>query len=55
MPLRQLRRKPSVLIACIVRGDEVIIPSGDDAIVKGDTVIAVTTGERTRSIKDIIL
>lgn len=55
LPLRQLRRKPSVLIACIVRGNEVIIPSGDDAITKGDTVIAVTTDERTRSIKDIIL
>lgn len=54
IPLKQLKPRAGVLIACIVRGNEVIIPSGDDVISKSDTVIVVTTGNRTESIKDII-
>ena len=54
VPLKKLRPRASVLIACIVRGDQLIIPSGDDAITKGDTVIVITTGGNTKSIKDII-
>lgn len=54
VPLRQLRPRAGVLIACIARGEQLIIPSGDDAITKGDTVIVVTTGGNTTSIKDII-
>ena len=55
VPLKKLRPRAGVLIACIVRGDQLIIPSGDDAITKGDTVIVITTGGSTKSIKDIIL
>ena len=54
IPLKQLKPRAGVLIACIVRDSDVIIPTGDDAIVKGDTVIVVTTGDRTKSFKDII-
>ena len=54
VPLKKLRPRAGVLIACIVRGDQLIIPSGDDAITKGDTVIVITTGGSTKSIKDII-
>lgn len=54
VPLKRLRPRAGVLIACIARGDQLIIPSGDDAITKGDTVIVVTTGGTTTSIKDII-
>ena len=54
IPLKKLRPRAGVLIACITRGEELIIPSGDDVIAKGDTVIVVTMGDNTKSIKDII-
>jgi len=54
IPLKQLKPRRGVLIACIVRGNKVIIPTGDDVIAQNDTVIVVTTGNRTESIKDII-
>ena len=54
IPLKQLKPRAGVLIACIVRGNDVIIPAGDDVISKNDTVIVVTSGKRTESIKDII-
>ncbi len=54
IPLKQLRPKAGVLIACIVRRDRVIIPSGDDVMQKGDTVIVVTTGGEVREMRDIV-
>ena len=52
--LRELKPRRGVLVACIVRGGEVIIPSGDDVIHAGDTVIVVTTERKMNSIKDIV-
>ncbi len=54
LPLRELCPRRGVLVACIVRGKEVIIPSGDDVIRSGDTVIVVTTERKMHSIKDIV-
>ena len=54
IPLKKLRSRSGILIACIVHRDKVIIPSGDDIISKGDTVIVVTSGCKLNSIKDII-
>lgn len=54
IPLKKLRLRAGILIACIVHRDKVIIPSGDDMISKGDTVIVVTSGGKLNSIKDII-
>jgi trk system potassium uptake protein TrkA len=55
IPLRDLRTVDGLLIACIMRGDTVTIPSGNDAIRKGDTVVVVTTsGRQMDSIGDII-
>ena len=54
IPLKQLRPKAGVLIACIVRRDRVIIPSGDDEIRKGDTVIVVTTGGQLKGMRNIV-
>ncbi|MBQ3063918.1 MAG: Trk system potassium transporter TrkA [Clostridia bacterium] len=52
--LKALRLRRDVLIACIVRDGEIIIPTGDTVIAKGDTVIVITTGERTSGIRDIV-
>jgi trk system potassium uptake protein TrkA len=54
LPLKQLRPRAGVLIACIVRRDRVIIPSGDDVMQKGDTVIVVTTGGQLKGMRDIV-
>ncbi len=47
IPLSRLRFKPNVLVACITRSSQVIIPNGDDVMRPGDTVIIVTTADRT--------
>ncbi len=54
VPLFKLQLKKNIIIACIVRGENVITPSGGDVIKKGDTVIVVTTDERINDIKDIL-
>ncbi len=42
VPLKQLHTKDGTLIACIGRGRDVIIPSGDDQIKAGDSVIVIS-------------
>ncbi len=54
VPLMKLKIKKDVILACIVRGEDVITPAGNDVIMKGDTVIVVTTDERINDIKDIL-
>ncbi len=53
--LAELRPKSGVLVACIVRDNNVIIPSGGDSIAKDDTVVVITTaGVKLQSIKEIV-
>ena len=47
IPLHQLRLNPDILIASIIRARKVIIPSGNDEIRKGDSIIIVTTADHT--------
>ena len=55
IPLKQLRPRAGVLVACIVRGGDIIIPSGDDVISKGDRVIIFSTQQnRIDGIEDIV-
>lgn len=54
VPLKSLRSRPGVLVACIVRGEAIIIPSGDDMLKKGDTVIMTAMEGQLQSIKDIL-
>lgn len=53
IPLSRVKRIKSSLIACIVRGESIIIPSGSDVISKGDRVIVLVTGS-IKNIKDIL-
>ena len=53
IPLSKVKRIKSSLIACIVRGENIIIPSGNDVITKGDRVIVLVTGS-IKNIKDIL-
>lgn len=47
IPLHQLRLRPNLLIACINRNGKVILPSGNDYIQEGDTVVVVTTSNQS--------
>ena len=52
--LESLKLKPNILIACIHRGNQIIIPRGRDSMMKGDTVIIVTTNSGYKDISDIL-
>ena len=53
-PLAELRLKPNVLIAAIIRGTQVIMPRGYDTICEGDSVIVVSGGINLNDISDIL-
>ena len=53
-PLAQLRLKDNLLLCNIVRKGEAILPSGQDCIRAGDTVIVVTTHKGLDEIDDIL-
>lgn len=53
IPLMKLPLKKDLLVACINRGGKVIIPSGQDCILDGDTVIIVTKHTGFDEIEDI--
>ncbi|MGN1418764.1 MAG: Trk system potassium transporter TrkA [Acutalibacteraceae bacterium] len=55
VPLYHLRTKPNTLLCCISRAGKIIIPSGDDEIKVGDTVVVVTTDRTLNDIKNIVL
>ncbi len=44
-PLRELRLRSNLLIACIIRRNKLIYPTGEDRIEKGDRVVVVTANK----------
>jgi trk system potassium uptake protein TrkA len=52
-PLKELNIRDDVLIASIVRGNELIVPRGDDCLKVDDSVIVVTTGKGLHDLSDI--
>lgn len=54
VPLAELHLKPNLLICCIIRGNQVIIPRGADRICVGDTVIVVTLERGLSDLGDIL-
>lgn len=55
IPLADLNIKPGLLIACIVRGRDIIYPRGESCIHLGDEIIIVTTHPRFDDVNDILL
>jgi len=54
VPLKDLKLKPGILLAGIVRKDgRIIIPSGGDTLELQDDVIVVTTDRKLQDICDI--
>ena len=54
IPLKDLKLKPELLIACINRKGQIIIPSGQNMIKVGDTVIIVTKHTGFNDIENIL-
>lgn len=54
VPLMNLKFKPNLLIGCIIRGNDVVIPNGQTEINSGDRVIVITTLGALNDIKDIL-
>ena len=44
--LMELRLKPNILIASIIRDYQVIIPKGSDCLLPGDSIVVVTTSDQ---------
>lgn len=53
IPLKDLRIRRNVLIACIIREAKTIIPRGDDVILNQDTVLVETIGKHITGLEDI--
>lgn len=55
IPLQKLRIKKGILIACISRNGQVIIPRGNDSMQVGDSVIVTTQMTGLNDIEDILI
>ena len=53
-PLEELVLKDNLLIACIMRGKNIMYPRGKDMIRVGDSVVVVTTHKGLDDVKDIL-
>ena len=54
VPLKSLKTRDGVLIACITRGYKTVIPNGDSVFRAGDIIVAVSSGRGTvRQLNDI--
>ncbi|MDO4380215.1 MAG: Trk system potassium transporter TrkA [Clostridia bacterium] len=54
VPLCDLDLKKNILLCCISRHGKIIIPSGQDMIQVGDSVVVVTTERGLNDLKDIV-
>jgi trk system potassium uptake protein TrkA len=51
--LKDLRLKGNTIIACIKRGNQIIIPGGEDAIQSGDSVIVISANKYIKNFEEI--
>ena len=54
IPLKDLKLKPNVLIAGIIRGRRAFIPRGPDSIEAGDKVVVFAERQAVVDLADII-
>jgi trk system potassium uptake protein TrkA len=54
IPLRDLKLKEGILVAGIVRKNEIIIPHGKDVIKLGDSVILIVKDNQFSDFNDIV-
>ncbi|MBR4071613.1 MAG: Trk system potassium transporter TrkA [Clostridia bacterium] len=54
IPLKDMELKQNILVAGIIRGKKILIPSGNDTIEAGDRVVVLAAGQRLHDLSDII-
>ncbi len=54
IPLEDLKLKKNILVCCIARNRQIMIPGGKDMIQVGDTVVVVLTQYHIHDIEDIL-
>lgn len=54
IPLAQLKFKENILIASITRGEEVIVPRGNDTLQAGDSVVVVSKQIGLHDVTDVL-
>lgn len=54
IPLKDLKIKPDILLAGIIRGSKNIIPGGEDIIKPDDKVIIIAAGRKLCDLSDVI-
>lgn len=54
-PLANLQTKDGILIACIRRNKEIIIPNGQSCIKQGDTIVVVGKQKQIKNLSDILV
>ncbi len=54
VPLKNLKLKKNILICAIIRKRSVIIPSGNDSVEEGDSVVVVSKDYHFSDIRDIL-
>lgn len=52
--LREMKLKPNILLAGIIRGQKTIIPSGNDMILAEDRVVVLAANQRLQDLSDIL-
>jgi trk system potassium uptake protein TrkA len=55
VPIRKLKLVDGVLLAVLVRKNEIIIPHGDDVLKKGDSVILISKNKKIYNLNDIMI
>lgn len=54
VPLKDMRLRKNILIAGIIRGRDIIIPSGADTIRHGDRVVVISAAGKLNDLSDIL-
>jgi trk system potassium uptake protein TrkA len=54
VPLRDLKLKPNILIAAVIRGSKSLLPDGSTVIQAGEHAIVVSAAGRLKSLDDIV-
>ena len=55
IPISQLKLKPNVLVAAILRGRSMIVPRGQDMILPGDSVVIVSKDLTLGTLTDVLV
>ena len=53
-PIMELPLRKHLLLACIIRGGQIIIPGGHDTIAPGDHLVVITTHSGFKDVEDIL-